>query len=248
MKYTAICILATFNLLVYSFVGLNYEAYSKVLNYPQTQAFNKAELDSVVNLLQTKLVKQRQFNNSEISLANTPEEEMEEVVVSKTNHDRSTVSHQPTSYLIIPKINLISPLYSKPEMTIEEALNKLEEGVITLGDFIPPYRTGTNLILGHSSDYSWNNNPYSTIFTLIPKLESGDLIKIISADQTHVYTIRETAITDTELSNLPQVNDKHQLVLSTCWPLGFFNQRFNVIATPSRTDFPTSPQKVSLNL
>ncbi|MDF2379338.1 MAG: sortase [Candidatus Gracilibacteria bacterium] len=240
MKYTLICLLATFNIFVYSLIGLNYEAFSKISHYPTSTPVSKTELDTTISMLQDQLIKQRKHNNSEVSLAvqSEPKQIATKHLESQQKKLKTPNSelHTPNSYLVVPKINLITPLFDTPNMTTEEALEKLEKGVISLKEFIPPYRTGTNLILGHSSDYLWNNNPYSTIFTLIPQLEKGDLIKIISADQTHIYTIQETAITDNALTNLPQVDSKHQLVLSTCWPLGFFNQRFNVIATPSHPE------------
>lgn len=143
----------------------------------------------------------------------------------------------PTSprFLVIPKLNLISPVSENHEGRKESALTHLMQGVIAINGFIPPQENGQTVILGHSSDYPWRNNPYSTIFTLLPQLKPGDEIKILEGNRNVLYQVKRTMITDDKLTGLlTEATSSNELILSTCYPIGFFSQRFNVVATPTK--------------
>lgn len=129
-------------------------------------------------------------------------------------------------YLSIPKINLLTPV------NFQNNNQGLEKGAVSLTSFITPEKPGQNILFGHSSDYPWSQNPFGTVFTLLPKLEPNDEINIIRGRKTYIYKISKTEITDPNLTGLIKKTASNELVLSTCYPIGFFNKRFNVVAVP----------------
>lgn len=219
LKDLLICFFASCNILIFSFIGLNYEAFAKVREFKATGV---VAAEPTVE----ELVMQWQ----ESALARVPS-------FSPGNRAVSTDSALATSsprFLMIPKLNLISPVSEQHEQGLETALTHLKQGVIAVNDFVPPQENGQTVILGHSSDYPWRNNPYSTIFTLLPQLKPGDEIKILENNRNFVYQVKRTMITDDKLSGvLTDLSSTNELILSTCYPIGFFSQRFNVVATPT---------------
>ena len=61
-----------------------------------------------------------------------------------------------------------------------------------------------------------------------------NIIKIIKDRQAYEYIVEKSQITDQDLTGLiDNSNLTHQLILSTCYPIGFYNKRFNIVASPS---------------
>lgn len=215
-----ICLLGTGNLLIFSFIGLNYEAFQKVTAF-QMESHQTTDI-----------------NFDQISL------EMQEKLVSyhraaqKKNHLLQAKSEQHWSgFISIPKINLIAPVsydHRIQETQIDEELN---QGILSLTSFIPPEKTGQMLLFGHSSDYPWNKNPYATVFTLLPQVQQGDLITLTNAGREYQYYVERTLITEADLDEITSTPvAKNQLILSTCYPIGFFSKRFSVIASPTENE------------
>lgn len=202
LRDLAICLLATANILLFSFIGLNHEAFQKLISYEHR---SDQDLEQI-------------FQNTQNLLA---------VNFASLNNQ------QKKSFLSIPKINLIAPIAYEQKESIEQVEGGLSRGIISLSRFIHPGEIGNNILFGHSSDYPWNKNPYGTIFTLLPKLSKGDRIDIINGDKTYSYIVQKTQITDSTLSRLiDNPSNPNQLILSTCYPIGFFSKRFNVVAIP----------------
>ena len=212
-----ICVLSSCNILIFSFIGLNYEAFEKVTHFEvqNVQAaleFDQITLDLQQSLMQKKAVVKRNHR----SLGSQPR-------TAGQNSQPRTAGQ----YLVIPKIHLIAPITSGED--IDQAL---QQGVLA----VQANHSSQTILFGHSSDYPWNRNPYSTIFTLLPKLEPGDNIEIIRGEETLAYTVQKTSVTDPQLSGLVgNFNSENQLILSTCYPIGFYSKRFNVIASPIKS-------------
>lgn len=188
-----ICFLASLNILIFTFIGLNQEAFQKIRAYEVRPA----------------------------SLS------FDEMVVSIQRHiSRTSMSSAPV--VSIPKISVHAPLVELNSFSsIDEGLR---QGIVSLSAFSPTDEKPA-IVYGHSSDYPWNQNPFSTVFTLLPKLEIGDSITIQKNQQIYHYRVEKTLITDEHLTGLNQAVKKNDLVLSTCYPIGFFSKRFNVIAS-----------------
>ncbi|MGE3340502.1 MAG: sortase [Candidatus Altimarinota bacterium] len=211
IKDLLICVFSSLNILLFSFIGLNYEAFKKVNHY-QAAAKEFPEFDHLVWNIIHRLGKPVPSQNPETLRGSV------ETTTTKS------------LFLSIPKLNILSPIYlPQNSEAIDESLQK---GIVSLTPFLKPEHPGQNILFGHSSDYPWNNNPFGTIFTLLPKLENGDEILITRGEELVRYQVLSTSITDPQLSGLVGNTDQHQLILSTCYPIGFFSKRYNVIATP----------------
>lgn len=218
LKDLLICFFASCNILIFSFLGLNYEAFAKVWQFKAGVVVENPTVEDMVNQWQQSAFAKSQDASSFNTIASTD----------------TTVSATSPRFLVIPRLNLISPVSENHEGGKETALSHLMQGVIAVNGFVPPQENGQTVILGHSSDYPWRNNPYATIFTLLPQLKPGDEIKILEGNRNVLYQVQRTMITDDKLTGLlTDANSTNELILSTCYPVGFFSQRFNVVATPT---------------
>lgn len=215
IKDLIICVLSSLNILMFSFIGLNYEAFKKVNHY-RAAAQEFPEFDRLVWDITQRL------------------SSSEPLTASSESQKSNVINEKTFIYLSIPKLNLLSPVeYAKNPETVNEYLQK---GIISLTPFLTPEIPGQNVLFGHSSDYPWNNNPFGTIFTLLPQLQSGDEILITRGQELIRYQVRSSSITDPQLSGLLRKSHQHELILSTCYPIGFFSKRFNVIAVPTENE------------
>lgn len=212
-----ICILGASNLLIFSFIGLNYEAFQKVAAY-QMGDLQKTPVgfDQISLEMQEKLISYHR-------------------AAQKKNHLQQTKSEQYWSgFISIPKIRLIAPVKYDHGLQDDQVDESLHQGILSLTSFVPPEKNGQMLLFGHSSDYPWNNNPYATVFTLLPQVEQGDLITITNGGREYQYQVQKTLVTEADLNEITSPpTAKNQLILSTCYPIGFFSKRFSVIATPA---------------
>ncbi|MDP2691986.1 MAG: sortase [Candidatus Gracilibacteria bacterium] len=222
LRDTTLCVLSTLNILLFTFLGLNQGALREKLNYTLPTAKAAAEFETIISQLQQNL--------STSTLKVEPSTPVQTHSYASLPHAQpSTLNPQPSlSFLAIPKIHLLAPVHSNTQK--DQIQETLEKGIISLKDDLHP---GQTILFGHSSDYTWNENPYSTIFTLLPILQAGDHIQILKENQTQEYIVEKTVITDPELTGLASEQGSEKLILSTCYPLGFTSQRFNVIATPT---------------
>jgi len=227
LKEIAICLLASSNIMVYSFIGLNYEAFLKMARFDQ-EAYHHLPMDQLLVEVQQALGSAPLLPRALVSqvrvLPTTAHHEL-----PKVNRD---IPAGVLGFLIVPKISLVTPIFVEEGVSVAEAQEKLEEGVLSLSELLDLHEEGRNIVFGHSSDYPWNTNPYATIFTLLPKLRNGDEIKVVLRESIREYRVQRSEVSDSQLASLspPQGNE---LVLSTCWPIGFFEKRYNVIATPT---------------
>ena len=217
-RLIAICILGSFNLLMYSFIGLNHQAFSKVVEYESPTIIENMAFNEQLLQLQNAIVQEQQpSDEDDIDSSLVYEEEP----ALKSN-----------TYLAIPKIEVLAPFQKSLGADADLIQKTLTQGALSLGPYLKPEEDGQTIIFGHSSDYAWRNNPFGTVFTLLPQLEPGDMIKVIEGREVYHYQVDQVVITDPSLEGLPAV-DSNRIVLSTCYPIGFFGKRFNVIATPA---------------
>jgi LPXTG-site transpeptidase (sortase) family protein len=135
--------------------------------------------------------------------------------------------------LSIPKLNLQVPLiWSKDPSTFE---TDLENGVIHYPGTALPGEQGIVYVSGHSSDYLWKQNKYSTAFTKINRLVAGDdiFVTVYGSDGTaHTFRYRVTGNKIYSPDDQTQFIDSSsaKLNLSTCWPIGTSKDRLVVSA------------------
>ncbi|MCS6956403.1 MAG: sortase, partial [Patescibacteria group bacterium] len=126
---------------------------------------------------------------------------------------------------------------SIPKLNINEAkvIVGAEDLSTSLVHYLPeslPGEYGNVVILGHSTlPQLYNVKDYKTIFTFLPSLEKGDIIKIKINDIEYQYVVYDMFIVNPEeTSVLKQQKDGSYLTLITCVPPGTYLRRLVVKA------------------
>lgn len=141
-----------------------------------------------------------------------------------------------SSRLYIPSLGISAPIVFEPTTLEKRIYSALERGVVHYADTPVPGSTGTSIILGHSSAYSWYKGKYGQIFSQLSKLGPGDIITIEKEPgQQLTYQVTKSLIfspkdnNDFELRELESTTGS-SLVLMTCWPTGTNAKRIAVRA------------------
>ncbi len=127
--------------------------------------------------------------------------------------------------LSIPKLNI-----NDAKVVVGgEDLNK------SLVHYLPetlPGEYGNVVIFGHSTlPQLYNVKDYKTIFTFLPSLEKGDIIKIKIQDVEYEYSVYDMFIVNPDqVEVLKQQKDGSYLTLITCVPPGTYLKRLVVKA------------------
>lgn len=128
-------------------------------------------------------------------------------------------------------------LLSIPKINIENARVIVggEDLSKSLVHYLPetfPGEYGNVVILGHSTlPQLYNPKDYKTIFTFLPSLEKGDIIKIKINDIEYEYVVYDMFVVNPEeVHVLKQQKDAAYLTLITCVPPGTFLKRLVVKA------------------
>ena len=145
----------------------------------------------------------------------------------------------PTDRLIIPKINLDIPLIdskykNKVDFTQWNFDEELENWVVKYPTTPEPWFDGNTLLFGHTSQEWRQHNPYGTVFSDIPELENGDIMKVIRNWKLYEYKIVEKTIIKPSLVNTQyqsyQEKWKDYITIMWCYPLGRTDKRMMITA------------------
>lgn len=138
------------------------------------------------------------------------------------------VPSQLSAVISIPKINVSAPIIQVSDATDTTILNALKKGVVLYPGSANPGQPGTAVIVGHSSsDLPWTD--YSSIFSLLAKLQPDDLIYITVGGNQYTYRIR--TIQKGSAQQLIDSGLAGDLIVSTCWPIGTDTNRIAVSAS-----------------
>lgn len=128
-------------------------------------------------------------------------------------------------------------LLSIPKLSISEARVVVggEDLSKSLIHYLPkslPGEYGNVAIFGHSTlPQLYNPKDYKSIFTYLPSLEKGDIIKVKISDIEYEYVVYDMFVVDPdEISVLDQQKDGSYLTLITCVPPGTYLKRLVVKA------------------
>lgn len=129
--------------------------------------------------------------------------------------------------IYIPKTNTRAPIIVGRSKNSQDILEDLKNGAVIYPDSSLPGQGGTTSILGHSSsNLPWNE--YSNIFSLLYKLEAGDLIYLKYEGDFFVYQVGKKMTGS--VFTLSKADLGGDLVLSSCWPVGTDQGRIVVVA------------------
>ena len=121
--------------------------------------------------------------------------------------------------IIIPKINANAPVISPQTADEKVVFSELGNGVVYHPNSVAPGQIGNTIILGHSSAYPWYKGKYGSIFSLLNQLKSGDQIIVFYQKHKYIYKVEGKKIIRKNVFIANQ-NEKSQLILVSCWPIG----------------------------
>lgn len=146
----------------------------------------------------------------------------------------STVAVGPEARLIIPKINVDTPVfYDIPTDTASQ--NKaMENGVAHFGISganSHPGQIGNTVLSGHSSNDVFAAGNFKFIFMQLDKLEIGDTIYANYQGKRYTYTVtKKEEVAPSQVDKLIYPTDKPVMTLITCTPIGTALRRLLVTA------------------
>lgn len=152
----------------------------------------------------------------------------------KSNVPKDKLPTISDNHILIPKINVDSPINWNVINTEPNVQKALETGVAGLSGTAVPGESGNVFITGHSSNYFWAKGRYKNIFSLLNKLVVGDLIYVKYKNKLYIYRASNVKVVKpTDISVLSK-GDKSVLTLMTCTPVGTSLNR--LIITAEQTD------------
>lgn len=143
-------------------------------------------------------------------------------------------------YLYIPKIGASTiPIILPKDNSDKSVLSSLDDGVGLYPGSQLPGKIGHSVILGHSSKASWYGGKYPYVFSLLNKLQNGDEFYITVENNRLVYKVFASDIlmprqTDDLILNVPK--NESDVILITCWPIGFSSKRVVIQAKLDRIE------------
>lgn len=161
----------------------------------------------------------------------------------------------PDNRVIIEDLWVDTPIvdlhyYTPEKLEKGDFKEELERGVVRYPNTGNP-EAGNMLIFGHTSDYWWNNNAFGQIFRNIPKLEEGQIIKIIWNNKMYRYKV--TAKKIVKPKDVAKVyaqyhsDDMKYLTLIGCYPIGTANERIAIIAEQLPDEQPLNVVQLARN-
>lgn len=144
--------------------------------------------------------------------------------------NQNRANYNPASdQIFIAKINITAPIIV-PSGTTQTELNRaLNDGAVLYPGSSLPGQKGEVMITGHSSTYPWNKTPYGKIFSLLDKLEEGDMISLVYSNTQYDYRVTGKQIVGANEVKIYSA-DESRLTLMTCWPIGTSLKRLVVRA------------------
>lgn len=138
--------------------------------------------------------------------------------------------------IVIPKIDVNANVTANVDPTSYNAYAAaLAKGAAHARGTVLPGQDGNSYIFAHSSLNFWDIYRYNSVFTLLRKVEVGDLVAVFYQGKRYDYTvISKKVIPPTDTSVLTSKADGKQITLQTCDPPGLNLNRLIVIAKETR--------------
>lgn len=131
--------------------------------------------------------------------------------------------------IAISKINIKAPLVFSTGTSQKELNDALNQGVIIYPGSALPGQDGEVFLSGHSSIFPWVKTQYGQVFTLLDKLEPGDIISLVYDHFQYDYRVIGKKILLPKEVNISNTKEPI-LTLMTCWPIGTALKRLVVRA------------------
>ena len=140
----------------------------------------------------------------------------------------------PNNYISVPKIHAQAPVtFNVNAFNENEYQEVLKRGVAHAKNTALPGQKGSVFIFAHSSGNPIEISNYNTIFLKLGELKKNDEIQIKKDGKIFIYRVTEKKVVwPSEVEYLKQ--DRDQLILQTCWPIGTSLKRLLIFASPEK--------------
>lgn len=146
----------------------------------------------------------------------------------------STVEVDPEPRLIIPKINVDTPVFYDIPVDKTSQDKAMENGIAHFaipGANSRPGEVGNTVLSGHSSNDVFAAGDYKFVFMQLDKLEVGDTIYANYEGTRYTYVVTgKKEVAPTDVQALIYDTDTPEMTLITCTPLGTALRRLLVTA------------------
>jgi len=142
--------------------------------------------------------------------------------------------------LVIPKIGVNVPIVADVDgLNPDEYFWKVTQGVAhfkhaeahdVVVDGAFPGEEGNVFLFGHSQIPGGDTSKYQSVFNDLPVLEFEDKIIVYFQGERYNYSVIEGKVIEKNELYYLEKTESEILHLMTCWPLGFNNKRYIVIA------------------
>lgn len=152
--------------------------------------------------------------------------------------------------IIIPKINIEVPVVYGVTSTDDSVVQKaLEVGVVHYADTAMPGQNGNLVIVGHSAGNIFNPGQYKYVFSLLHKLDDGDVFYLEKDSIRYTYQVyKREIVKPTDVGVLsPQPDAPATATLITCDPPGVSSNRLVLVGRQIDPDPSANLQAASTN-
>lgn len=137
---------------------------------------------------------------------------------------------RPALTISIPSLRVLAPVVWSESDDVKRIEQDLKRGAIHYPGTASPGERGNSFITGHSSDYVWQQGPYTDIFKDLPDLKKGDAVEFTYTYQNKKkrfvrYILTESMVVYPDDKRLFAISDTPTLTLVTCYPVGGNAQR-----------------------
>ncbi len=219
-------------------VSTNYSAYYNIaMSYINSEALenqsrgliSSVEAANIKEKIQDEFVQQKTFIEDDKNAVKTKNSVKHLLDISEDNGVGMEIDIAPyQNRVIIPKIGKNIPLVEIKNRVLEDDndlnnifMKELENGVIRYPGSAKPGEKWNSFIFGHSSNFPWIKGDYNDVFALLDNVSFDDEIIIYYNQKKYKYVIREkNVITPWDTSILKRNDNKAEITLMTCWPIG----------------------------
>lgn len=219
-------------------VSTNYSAYYNIamsyinaeeLAHQSRWLISSVEAANIKQKVKEEFVQQKVFVEEDQNAVKTKNSVDHLLNISEENGIGMDIEITPyQNRVIIPKIGKNIPLVEIQNRALEDKndlnnifMKELENGVIRYPGSAKPGQKWNSFIFGHSSNFPWIKWDYNDVFALLDNVEFDDEVIIYYNQKKYKYIIREkNVISPGQTGVLKRNNNKSEITLMTCWPIG----------------------------
>lgn len=231
-KSTAAFVTTTFVVFCVATIVL---AWIDFLPEPQSAAGDDASFEQ--NSLEVDTRATSSESSSETQNTPSSSEEIEGEVLDESRRVSSVTrdavvggSALPTR-ILIDSIDVDATIQNPSSTNVEVLDNALLKGVVRYPESGTLHDTSNLFLFGHSSGLPVIHNQNFKVFNRLKELTEGDLIRIQSGTEEHLYRVETVRLTKAEEAFISLDNSEKRLTLSTCNTFGEKSERYVVEAS-----------------